>query len=312
MKSILPLIILSILIVPYSFCQTTVNLPPVQDNSIYSGFTSNSNGIGPSIFSGTPGSGNPNRALMQFDIAGNIPATATITNVVLTLNCEARGGGSSAENHSVHYVFSPWGEGPSLGGGPGGGGGVPAIAPDATWLFGILGSAPWLNPGGDFAPVPSATTSVGPTGVYTWSGGQTTNDVQLWLNNPTMNNGWLLKIDVEGVAGTSSRWTSREGPPALVPNLAVTYTDPLGIDDEVLKSFRIYPNPTKGLINISVNPEIELERVRILNLLGQVLVELDGDAKDLRTIDFSHLQSGAYLLEIDSERGKNIRRVVKN
>ncbi|NNK88086.1 MAG: T9SS type A sorting domain-containing protein [Flavobacteriaceae bacterium] len=291
--------------------QTTVFINPVQDNSIYSGFTANSNGIGPSLFSATPGSGNPNRALLQFDIAGNVPATATITNAVLTLNCEARGGASAGENHSIHVVITPWGEGPSLGGGAGGGGGVPAIPPDATWLFGILGGVPWITPGGDFIPVPSATTLVGPPGPYIWTGANMVADVQTWLVSPAINYGWLLKIDIEGIPGTSSRWTSREGTPALIPALAVTYTDTLNIEDDVLNAIRVYPNPTRGHVNIALNEEFKLENLRILNLLGQVLLEMPGEQSDFMTLDLSSLQSGIYLLEINSGRGSMRKRIVR-
>ena len=291
--------------------QTTVNLPPVQDNSIYSGFTSNSNGIGPSLFSGTPGSGNPNRALLQFDIAANVPATATITNVVLTLNCEARGGASTAENHSIHVVTTPWGEGPSLGGGAGGGSGVPAISPDATWLFAVFGVTPWATAGGDFNPVPSSTSLIGAPGAYFWTAGSLTADVQSWLNNPASNAGWLLKIDVEGVSGTSSRWTSREGSSTLIPNLAVTYTDTLSNLDDELGTVKIFPNPTNGFINVYGGLNTMLEKIKVLNLLGQVLIEQPVEQVNLMTIDLSALKAGTYLLEINSDSGSRIKRIVK-
>ena len=301
------------LIVNYSAeAQTTINLSPIQDNSIYSGFTANSNGIGPSLFSGTPGSGNPNRALLLFDIAGNIPSTATITDAVLTLNCEARGGASMGENHSLHYVTTAWGEGPSLAGGSGGGGGVPGIAPDATWLFGILGSTPWLNPGGDFIGVPTTTTTVGAPGIYTWTGAQTHNDVQLWLDNPAFNFGWVLKSDAENISGTSSRWTSREGSAALVPNLEITYTDALSISEEDLDSFKIFPNPTAGLIRIAMNPNLEVNNMSIFNVLGQEVMELHSLQSDIMSVDLATLNSGIYMLKIATNNGSVVKRIIKN
>lgn len=312
MKKLLLICLIFSISTHLSKAQTTINLTPIQDNSIYSGFTSNSNGIGPSIFSGTPGSGNPNRALLLFDIAGNIPSTATITDVVLTLNCEARGGSSIGEDHTIHYVTTEWGEGPSLGGGSGGGGGVPAIAPDATWLFGILGSTPWLNAGGDFISVPSATTNVGTPGTYTWTGGQLHNDVQLWLDNPAMNFGWLLKISTEGISGTSSRWTSREGNPSNVPVLAVTYTDLLSISEENINSLRVYPNPTKGIIRIDMNPDIQVTQIKIFNLLGQEIFDMNDVPSDFNALDFSTFNSGIYILEISSSEGSIIKRIIKD
>ena len=71
----------------------TVVLNPAKDNSIYDGsvvtgtLQNNSCGAGVDLFAGTNARNPPKarRALLEFDIAGNIPAGAVIDDVTLTV-----------------------------------------------------------------------------------------------------------------------------------------------------------------------------------------------------------------------------------
>ena len=54
-------------------------------------------------------------------------------------------------------------------------------------------------------------------------------DVNGWLNNPSDNNGWLLKSDEEGVLGSALGFWSKDGAmatdnPALAPTLEISYS----------------------------------------------------------------------------------------
>ncbi|MDH5277387.1 MAG: DNRLRE domain-containing protein, partial [Gammaproteobacteria bacterium] len=69
----------------------SVSLNPVADNTIFQGsgggdnFEDNSCGAGTSVYSGRTDNAFFRRALLKFDIAGNIPAGATITSATLTM-----------------------------------------------------------------------------------------------------------------------------------------------------------------------------------------------------------------------------------
>src|SRR6476646_7857587 len=68
------------------------------DATIYSGNPNNSNGGGPGMFAGTDGTPETLRSLIQFDVAGAVPAGSTITSVQLTLSLGAvAGNGASAD-----------------------------------------------------------------------------------------------------------------------------------------------------------------------------------------------------------------------
>jgi spore coat protein A len=211
----------------------TVTLPPSQDNTIADGvdpgsledFRDNSSGACEDVFSGNTNDGFARRALLQFDVAGNVPAGSTINSVTLTLVVNRSGDNQSA-TMTLHPLDLTWGEG-SAGCGPRGGGqGEPAGTGDATWLEAEFGSVTWTAPGGDFgaasasAPVGSANGSLG-----VWSSATMASDVQGWLDAPATNFGWIVVGD-EARSSTTRRFSSREG--SVPPALMIDFDPPAG------------------------------------------------------------------------------------
>jgi hypothetical protein len=196
-------------------CAVTVELDASRDNTIYSEGQL-SNGSGPVFFAGKSGSEDYRRALIQFDVAGEIPAGATITSASLTLYMSKTQDPGNAIVE-LHRLQAEWGEGASAagGGGPGqgGGSGAPAELGDATWTDRIYPDESWSTDGGDFDPNASASLLIGDVlGFYTWgSNALTVSDVQKWLDNPATNFGWLIQGN-ENYGQTARRFDSRENP----------------------------------------------------------------------------------------------------
>lgn len=193
----------------------TVVIGPSQDNSIYSE-NSNSSGAG-QLYSGNTCSGDQRRTLIQFDIAGNIPAGATITSVQLDLNCNNVSPSAGNDNYTLHLINTAWGEGTSAGGGTG----SPAIAPDATWTDAMFGTSTWTSAGGDFSAASASTTLPNVTGTYSWNSAGMVADVQSWLDTPGSNFGWAL-IGNESTTCTARRFGSQEQ--GTAPVLTINYT----------------------------------------------------------------------------------------
>lgn len=188
----------------------TVMLVPSKDNTLYENeFGTLSNGSGPSFFSGPTNFAGLRRALIAFDIAGNIPAGSTITNVELTLVVTLSiSGGVSTD---LRRVETDWGEGASDTQMNPGGSGDASQTEDATWIHTFYPDQFWDLPGGDFSEVISGSTSVGQEGTYTWnSTPQMVADVQDWLENPETNYGWV--VFGNGFEGQAKRYASRENP----------------------------------------------------------------------------------------------------
>ena len=132
-----------------------VTMTTIKDNTLYEDVAGAlSNGAGDHMFTGRTGGGSTVRALVAFDVAGIVPAGATITAVLLSLNM-SRVSAPSARTVGLHRVLADWGEG--VADAPGGeGGGAPASAGDATWLHTFFPGSFWSSPGGDFEGALSA------------------------------------------------------------------------------------------------------------------------------------------------------------
>jgi hypothetical protein len=198
----------------------SATIPASKDNTIYGNGNANlSNGEGPYLLAGSSGEGRALRSLIAFNLAGQIPAGATINSVTLRLTINTPLAANS-NTVRVHRVLADWGEGTSIS--PMGGGiGAPPTTGDATWNARFFNTANWSTPGGDFAPTVSASQSVtGGSGTATFSSIGLIADVQAWVNAPASNFGWILVAQDE--TGPAVRFASREGAP--VPALVVDYT----------------------------------------------------------------------------------------
>ena len=195
----------------------TANLNPAKDNTLYE--SSNgilSNGAGSGFFVGRTkqGSDDRRRGLLQFDIANELPESATITSATLTMRV-SKVANTLADSIHLQRVTADWGEAGSIAGG-GGGGGATAQPGDATWKHRISPNANWTTLGGDFSSVSSASTSVGSNASYDWSSQQLADDIQDMLDTPNANFGWIV-LGNETFSGTTKRFDSRESlhPPVL-------------------------------------------------------------------------------------------------
>ncbi len=116
---------LSLLLVGFAWGQIQVTLDANKDNTLYEDLTGNlSNGMGENFFVGRTNlqTGSIRRGLVSFDVAGSIPANATIQSVTLRLNMSKSNVGDQAI--TLHRGLASWGEGASIAGGNGGGGGT--------------------------------------------------------------------------------------------------------------------------------------------------------------------------------------------
>lgn len=186
-------------------------ITPRKDNTLFNTVADRSSGAGDAVFSGRTGAGGGGtvqRAVLEFDVAGNVPPGSTITAASLTLTLVS-GGASGDQTHSLHRLTADWGEGTSVGLG---GNGAPATPGDATWSHTFFPDSFWSNPGGDFDPAASATRVVGITSfmAYTWeSTPQLVADVQDMLDEYCGNFGWLVQGN-EVDFNTAKKFASKE------------------------------------------------------------------------------------------------------
>ena len=203
----------------------TVTLTSVADTSLFE--TTPDGNLGASdLASGTTEKGLKSRALIQFDLTGEVPANATITAVTLTMRVTKAPPSGVASTFGLHRVLQDWGEGSKTGTI-----GDPATAGEATWNARIFPATRWSAPGAaapaDYAAKTSASRLVAGVGNSTFaSTPDLVADVQAWLVNPASNFGWILISQSENTPGTARRFGSSEDP-GTAPILVIEYTLPV-------------------------------------------------------------------------------------
>lgn len=227
MPSTLAFAFTSALLLAPAFAQTTLQIPASADNTLYQDPTGAlSNALGQYLFCGVSGQPTSRRAVLQFDIAAALPAGARVLTAELHLNV-SRAGAQTNLQIDVHRITGgAWGEGNSMALGNEGGGGS-ATPGDVTWLHRSYNGTLWATQGGDFAAVPSTTAIAPVLGAAVWpSSAGMVADVQQFLEQPSTNQGWLLKSN-ELLATEVRRFDSRQNLVAAnQPYLQVTFVAP--------------------------------------------------------------------------------------
>lgn len=209
----------------------SLSLTAVEDTSIFSGHP-NGNIGGSTLVSGSNQQSNwIGRAMFRFDLsaipAGAIIETAEVTMTVTTIPDPMQHGGPQNSDFGLYRLLVSWGEGVGVNVV----GLSPAATGDATWFERHFGIDSWAAPGGasglDYAETASSTAFVTGLGQYTFGSSPfIVEDVQMWLDTPAQNFGFMLISSAESVAGTGRRWASTEisSPTEPAPTLHVTYS----------------------------------------------------------------------------------------
>lgn len=207
---------------------TVIQISPALDNTLYERPTGDvSNGAGAGLFIGQTGVNAGNvlrRALMSFDLNGQIPAGSVINSVSLDISVNTVPPGATGFDATLHRVSTSWGEGTSSAAGTGGSG-APATTGDATWLHRFFDTDLWSTAGGDFDPTASGTAPIGAgVGTYTFASSPgMVADVQAWVDNPASNFGWIV-LGEEANPQNARRFGSRESGAGNAPVLTIDFT----------------------------------------------------------------------------------------
>jgi Secretion system C-terminal sorting domain len=126
-------------------------------------------------------------------------------------------------------------------------------------------------------------------------------------NVPTANfdarNNNLTNIVVDNVSYSTSNWTNIDS--------GVTFTTDatLGLDDNLLATkINIFPNPTNGILNISVPSGYVVENISVFDVTGKQVKYTNVSVKSL---NLTNLSKGFYILKIKTNKGLLSKKVLK-
>jgi len=83
----------------------------------------------------------------------------------------------------------------------------------------------------------------------------------------------------------------------------------LGIEDNTITNFTLYPNPVKDILTIGNTGSHEITSIKLYDALGRlVLAEID----NVNQVDIAHLNSGLLFVKIETDKGELTKKIVKN
>lgn len=96
---------------------------------------------------------------------------------------------------------------------------------------------------------------------------------------------------------------------AVVTNTTydIIVVDDLNLDEVQLFNVKLYPNPTESIVNIESENVIDIISVYSSN--GQLVKQFTPTSQKA-TIDLSELNQGVYLLELNCEKGRIVKRII--
>jgi len=115
---------------------------------------------------------------------------------------------------------------------------------------------------------------------------------------------YSIAIDVQG-----NKWIGTWGSGLSVFNetgveLSIKENQP------IRNNINIFPNPTSDYFNIESLSKMNIIAVEIMNIQGR-LIENRVINKTKQTIDISNLPSGVYILKIQTEKGFETKKIIK-
>ena len=80
---------------------------------------------------------------------------------------------------------------------------------------------------------------------------------------------------------------------------------PVNVNENMLDGMMIYPNPTRGGLNIKAEG---ITRITISNTLGQVIYDINTNSND-EIVDMSQYEAGIYMVRVMTDNGVSTRRI---
>jgi hypothetical protein len=84
-----------------------------------------------------------------------------------------------------------------------------------------------------------------------------------------------------------------------------------GINQLNVDNITISPNPTKDLLHLQFNSTTTIENITVTDLQGKIVFTTAYLNQDNYTIDMSSFSNGLYLLQVQTDNGMNIHKIIK-
>ncbi|MHA3789366.1 T9SS type A sorting domain-containing protein [Flavobacterium hauense] len=139
--------------------------------------------------------------------------------------------------------------------------------------------------------------------------------VLLTVTNVSKTEAELKNVDLADYAGETILLGFRHHNSGTLP--AYLFIDDLtvatgvaGVNENVLASLSVYPNPTSDVVNVAVDALVS--NVAIADLNGRTVKSVKFDGVSNASVNVSDLASGIYMMTVSSDKGTTTKKIVKN
>ncbi len=92
------------------------------------------------------------------------------------------------------------------------------------------------------------------------------------------------------------------------PSSAISFA--VGIEQQQLPTWSVYPNPADNKVNVQVNNGFEVRKLVVTDMTGRVIQSIN-NSKQLYTLDIHDWPSGVYFIQIVGDNSTYTKRLVK-
>lgn len=85
-----------------------------------------------------------------------------------------------------------------------------------------------------------------------------------------------------------------------------------GLNDNLDSKLSVYPNPATNVLNVNSNDNVLISGVSVIDLNGRTVKSNKFDGVSNLQINIGDLSSGVYMLNIASDQGVTVKKIVKN
>ena len=141
------------------------------------------------------------------------------------------------------------------------------------------------------------------------------NTIVQSITNSTPSNGsfsWTVPDLAEGNYKIGMMSTTNNSVQAISPLFSI-FKIVTGIEDELFSGqIKVYPNPTSKILLVQFPQNAEIESIRLLNPLGQEILQTKNKLGEILSLDLSAYPSGLYYLYVLSDKKVGIKKIVLN
>ena len=127
-----------------------------------------------------------------------------------------------------------------------------------------------------------------------------------WRVEP-MNNGYRCRLTVMTTGHGALKAITHNSTGCDGSNALEIHSSFYDVDENESMAVGLFPNPAKTKVTVQCK---EMTRIRLLDVLGQVVLDKDYGSTDEAILTIGHLPSGVYMVEITTKQGRTAHRLV--